>query len=183
VVLRRDLGDLTHVGREDEVAEELRGLLGVGLHIRELRVVQLAWLLQKTVADGDLAVVVEQGSGLQPLEILIRELKLRTDDRRVAGDALAVPGRLLIARVDRRCERLDEREPQALLGVHELRILDGHRRRRGERTEGHLVLHGELAVLLVDRLEHADDSAVVPGHRQCEQVARVEPGAPVRSPN
>src|SRR5207249_9804240 len=64
VVLRRDHRHLAHVEREDETREELRGLLGVRLHVRELGLVELSRLLEELVAHRDLAVVVQQRRGL-----------------------------------------------------------------------------------------------------------------------
>jgi hypothetical protein len=88
-----------------------------------------------------------------------------------------VTGGLLVPRVDGRRQGLDQREPEPLLRVHELRVLDGNGRRRRERAEGDLVLDRELAGGLVDRLEDADDRAVVAGHREGEEIARAEAGA------
>ena len=51
---------------------------------------------------------------------------LRPDHPGVTRHALAVTRRLLVARVDRGRERLDQREPESLLRVHELRVLDGN---------------------------------------------------------
>src|SRR5207302_5672233 len=110
-----------------------------------------------------------------------RETHPATDDLGVARHALAVPGGLLVARVDGDRERLDERLPQTLLLRQELRVLDRDRRRCAERGERLLVVGVEaLAPFLVAGLEDPDDAAVLPGHREGQQAPRAIPAALVR---
>ncbi len=89
-------------------------------------------------------------------------------------------GGLLVARVDRQRERLDEALPQALLLGDELRVLDRDRRRRAERGEEVLVGDRErTTAMFVHDLEDTDDAATVALHREREQALRVVPGEPV----
>ena len=59
VMLRGNDRDVAHVLREDEVREELTGLLGVLLHVLELGLVELSRLEQELIGNRDLAVVVD----------------------------------------------------------------------------------------------------------------------------
>ena len=173
VVLSRHDRDVAHVPREFEVREELACLLRVGLHVRELGVVELPGLLEEAVAHRDLPVVVQQGRGPELLEIEPLQSHRLSNDLRVARDPLAVAGGLLVARVDRHGEGLDERLPEALLLGDELRVLDGDRGGRAEGGERFFVQLREGTAALVHDLEHADHLRVLPGHREREQALRV----------
>ena len=175
-MLRGDDRHLAHVVRELEVREELARLFGVRLHVRELGVVELSRLLEEFVTHGDLPVVVQERRRPQLLQLDPRETHTPADHLGVARDPLAVTGGLLVARVDRHRERLDEGLPEAALLGHELRVLDGDRGRRAERCERLLVLLGKtLAAVFVHDLKHADDAAVLTLHRESQEAPRAIP--------
>ena len=132
MVLRRDDGHLAHVVRELDVREELAGLLRVGLHVREFVVVELAGLLQVLVAHRDLPVVMKESGRAELLQLDPGQTHPPTDDLRISRHPLAVPGGLLIPRVDRHGERLDEGLPETPLFRDELGVLDRHRSRSPE---------------------------------------------------
>src|SRR5205823_11811823 len=60
VVLCGDQWHLAHVVWEHEMREEFAGLLGVRLHVCELRIVELPRLLEELVADRDLPIVMQE---------------------------------------------------------------------------------------------------------------------------
>src|SRR5437867_12038060 len=103
--------------------EELTGLLGVGLHVLELRLVKLARLEQELVARRDLAVIVKERGRAELLELDPLESERPPDDLGISRHALAVAGGLLIARVDRHGKCFDERRPESPLLGEELRVL------------------------------------------------------------
>src|SRR5438477_4163813 len=180
VMLPADHRNMGHVLGEHEVSEEFAGLLGMGLHVFELGLVELSGLEKKLVAYRDLAVVVEQRGGANLLELYPLEPERPPDDLRISRHALAVTGGLLIARVNRHRERLDERRPKTPLLGDELRILDRNGRRCPERAQRFLVVRRELATsVLVHDLEYADDAIVLSGHWEREQRLSAAPGAMV----
>src|SRR2546430_6670496 len=104
--------------------EELSGLFGMRLHVLELGVVELAGLEEELIAHRDLAVVVEERRRTELLELDPFKAERPSDHLGVSRHALAVSSGLLVARIDRHGERLDEGGPQAPLLGEKLRVLD-----------------------------------------------------------
>ncbi len=98
-----------HVLEVAQLRDDPRALLRMAAHQQPLGLVERAVLQEHTVRDSDLADVVQQRRLAERLELRGRELELRAHRDRQIADAARVAGRVRVARVDGRGERLERR--------------------------------------------------------------------------
>ena len=156
------------VAEEPEPVDDARALLGVALHQRPLLGRERGGLQQDRVGDRELADVVEERGVAEQVELRLGEAELAADRERELLHAARVAGRVRVARVDRRGERLHRRgralleQPVRLLERDVLRL--DRLGRLAELLRGALLV-GQVGLLRLAHQEQRHDEHREPPER------------------
>jgi len=157
--------------RDDPLAD-----LGVAAHVVALALGEPARLAQDGVADADLADVVQEGGGLDVVEVARRHAGLARHAQRQADDRLGVLAGVAVAGFQRGEQGVDLAGPQLALagGAPHLVAVDLRAEQPAERAhERHVALADRAVGAVAEAAERPVDLAV----RQCHGDADVRPDA------
>ena len=163
------------VGEHPKPAEDVEPGHGVALHLLELRLGELAGLLDHGVGDADLADVVQAPPSLQPYPrglIVGGVVHLARDDQRVLGDTLRVARGVRVFRVDRGGECLERLEDDLLAVLEESCIVDCHCSLSRQLGHQVAVVCSERVSDLVVGQEHDADGLPAQRYRHAERTDR-----------
>ena len=182
----------THdLGREERL-DDLRAGDGVPAELGRLLVAQAAGLVEHVVGDADASDIVQEGRLRDLLQAALRPAELAAQQQHVGRDASGVADGVVVARVQRRDQRLEVGHVHGLDRLVEARVLEGEREQGADAFEDLAIGAGEGLPLggpereragefVVD--EDADDEqgaqsragAALVGHRRLRHVDHADP--------